>query len=48
MNKVDELKNQINWPLVTTLVVAAVLVAVVFWGMGKSGVKVVKEIAKAK
>ncbi len=44
--KVNKVKNSIDWGLVLTLIVTAILLAAVVMGMKKSGFKPLAEVAK--
>ena len=45
-NPVTQVTNRIDWSLVISLIVAALLLAAIVYGMKKSGIKVAKSLAE--
>jgi len=44
-NPVTQVTNRIDWSLVISLIVAALLLAAIVYGMKKSGIKIAKDLA---
>ncbi len=44
-NPVTKMTNRIDWSLVITLVVTAIVLAAVVYGMKKSGIKIARDLA---
>lgn len=44
-NPVTQVTNRIDWSLVISLIVAAILLAAIVFGMKKSGIKIAKDLA---
>ncbi|WP_261840890.1 hypothetical protein [Aliamphritea ceti] len=46
MSKFEKLKNAVDWELMFTLILTALVLGGIVWGMKKTGFKPVAEIAK--